>query len=247
LEALVRWNHPEQGLISPADFIPVAEETGLILPLGRWVLYEACRQMRCWQCKFPAANHLTMSVNISGKQFSQINFIAQIQKILQETKLNAQSLKLEITESTLMDNLESTTATLQELQALGIQLSMDDFGTGYSSLSYLNRFPVDTLKIDRSFIQSIDTDTEKLEIIRTVVRLARSLGMDAVAEGVETANQLARLRELHCDNGQGYFFSKPLNSEMAQSFIETELDDLNTVGESPVCWKGAVCINDLTL
>lgn len=221
-EALVRWYHPERGLITPSEFIPVAEETGLIAPLGLWVLQEACRQMRKWQQKYPAANALTISVNISGKQFSQANFIAQIQRILQETQLDACHLKLEITESILMDNVESTTTTLLALKALGIQLSMDDFGTGYSSLSYLNRFPVSTLKIDRSFIQSIDVDVEKLEIIRTVVMLAQSLGMDAVAEGVETANQLAPLKDLGCESGQGYFFSKPLNSKTIEKLIESE-------------------------
>ncbi|UBF26400.1 EAL domain-containing protein [Kovacikia minuta CCNUW1] len=221
-EALVRWCHPERGLVAPGEFIPVAEETGLIIPLGNWVLQEACRQMRYWQQEFSAADHLTISVNISGKQFSQANFTPQIQQILQETGLDAKSLKLEITESILMDNVESTTASLLQLQALGIQLSMDDFGTGYSSLSYLNRFPVSTLKIDRSFIQSVDTDTEKLEIIRTVIMLARSLGMDAVAEGVETAQQLARLRELHCESGQGYFFSKPLDGQKAGCLLSAE-------------------------
>ncbi|MBF2025454.1 MAG: EAL domain-containing protein [Oscillatoriales cyanobacterium C42_A2020_001] len=221
-EALVRWHHPERGLIAPGEFIPVAEETGLIIPLGDWVLQEACQQMRQWQQEFPSAHTLTINVNISSKQFAQPNFTTQIQQILQETGLAADSLKLEITESILMDNVESTTASLLQLQALGIQLSMDDFGTGYSSLSYLNRFPVSTLKIDRSFIQSVDTDSEKLEIIRTVVMLARSLGMDAVAEGVETAEQLAHLKELQCESGQGYFFSKPLDSKRAKNLLATQ-------------------------
>lgn len=222
-EALIRWLHPERGLISPAEFISVAEETGLIIPLGGWVLQEACRQMQYWKQEFLVAHNLTISVNISGKQFSQTDFIAQIQQILQETGLDAHRLKLEITESVLMDNVESTTSTLLELQALGIQLSMDDFGTGYSSLSYLSRFPVNTLKIDRSFIQSVDTDAEKLEIIRTVVLLAQSLGMNAVAEGIETAPQLAQLRELQCESGQGYFFSVPLDSKMAEELLAAEL------------------------
>ncbi len=218
-EALVRWCHPERGLIAPGEFIPVAEETGLIIPLGDWVLREACWQMHRWQQEFPSASTLTINVNISSKQFAQPNFATQIQQILQSTGLSASNLKLEITESILMDNVESTTASLLQLQALGIQLSMDDFGTGYSSLSYLNHFPISTLKIDRSFIQSVDTDVEKLEIIRTVVMLARSLGMDAVAEGVETVEQFARLQELQCESGQGYFFSKPLDSKTAESFL----------------------------
>lgn len=220
-EALVRWHHIERGLISPVEFIPIAEETGLIIPLGLWVLREACRQMCDWQQRFSEAEALTISVNISGKQFSQTNFITQIKQILQETGLSAHSLKLEITESTLMSNVDSTTETLLELQTLGIQLSMDDFGTGYSSLSYLNRFPIDTLKIDRSFTQSVDTDSEKLEIMRTVLMLARSLGMSAVAEGVETANQLAHLKELQCESGQGYFFSRPLDVKKAEGFISS--------------------------
>jgi diguanylate cyclase (GGDEF)-like protein len=232
-EALLRWNHPERGVISPTEFIPVAEETGLIIPLGEWVLREACCQMRIWQEEFPAAADLTISVNISGKQFSHPNLVEQIQNILQQTGLDTHSLKLEITESRFMENIESTVAMLSELQALGIQLSMDDFGTGYSSLSYLNRFPINTLKIDRSFISSVDTDAEKLEIIRTVVMLAWNLGMDVVAEGVETAEQFAQLKILKCESGQGYFFSKPLNSTTAQNLIATEFAGvIGELGES---------------
>lgn len=232
-EALLRWNHPERGLISPTEFIPVAEETGLIIPLGEWVLREACCQMRIWQEEFPAAPDLTISVNISGKQFSQPNLVEQIQNTLQQTGLDPHSLKLEITESRFMENVDSTVAMLLELQALGIQLSMDDFGTGYSSLSYLNRFPINTLKIDRSFISSVDTDAEKLEIIRTVVMLAWNLGMDVVAEGVETAEQFAQLKILKCESGQGYFFSKPLNSTTAQNLIATEfVEVIGDLGES---------------
>ncbi|OLP16556.1 hypothetical protein BST81_20375 [Leptolyngbya sp. 'hensonii'] len=222
-EALVRWKHPERGFISPVEFIPIAEETGLILPLGSWVLQEACQQMRRWQQEFPNTFGLTISVNISGKQFFQEDFTAQIQHILKETGLNPRCLKLEITESIFMDNVPSTTATLLDLQALGIQLSMDDFGTGYSSLSYLNRFPIDTLKIDRSFIQVVDTDIEKLEIVRTVVLLAQNLGMNVVAEGVETASQLDQLRELNCESAQGYFFSKPLTWTAARTLIKESL------------------------
>lgn len=232
-EALLRWNHPEQGLISPTEFIPIAEETGLIIPLGAWVLREACHQMQAWQLEFPAAADLTISVNISGKQFSQPNLVKQIRKILQETELDPRRLKLEITESRFMENMESTVAMLLELQALGIQLSMDDFGTGYSSLSYLNRFPINTLKIDRSFISSVDTDAEKLEIIRTVVLLAWNLGMDVVAEGVETAEQFAQLKTLKCESGQGYFFSKPVDSTTAQNLIATGIAGvIEELGES---------------
>lgn len=222
-EALVRWQHPTRGLISPAEFIPVAEETGLIVPLGWWILREACRQMREWQLEFPMNPPLTVSVNISSKQFAQVNLVDEVQQILQETDLSAQSLKLEITESTVMENAEAATIMLQKLRDLGIHLSIDDFGTGYSSLGYLHRFPVDTLKIDRLFISSIENDLEKMEIIRTVVTLAWNLGIDIVAEGIETKRQLAQLKALKCENGQGYLFSKPLNRTAIESLLKEEL------------------------
>ena len=218
-EALVRWQHPDRGLISPAEFIPLAEETGLIIPIGWWVLREACRQMRAWHMKFPFTEPLTINVNISGKQFEQPDLIEQIRLILQETGFDGRSLKLEITESVLMENAESATAMLVQLQEVGIRFSMDDFGTGYSSLSYLHRFPIDTLKIDRSFILGLDVDIEKIEIIRTIVALACNLGMNVIAEGVETRQQLYQLKALQCEFGQGYFFSKPLDSETTEALI----------------------------
>ncbi len=222
-EALVRWQHPTRGLISPAEFIPVAEETGLIIPLGWWVLREACRQMRVWQVQYPTDPLLSISVNISSKQFAQPDLVTGIQQILQETGLSTDSLKLEITESTVMENAEAATVMLQKLRDLGIHLSIDDFGTGYSSLGYLHRFPVDTLKIDRSFINGIETDLEKVEIIRTVVMLAWNLGMEIVAEGVESKKQLAHLKALKCENGQGYLFSKPLDRLAAESLLKDEM------------------------
>jgi len=223
-EALVRWQRRD-NLVSPAEFIPIAEETGLIVPLGWWVLREACCQMRSWQRQFGSAvmlslgGPLTISVNISSKQFLQPNLIEQIKQILQETELDARSLKLEITESTFMENADSATAMLLEMQRLGIRLAIDDFGTGYSSLSYLNRFPTDTLKIDRSFVMGMSSELESLEIVRIVVMLARNLGMDVVAEGVETSEQLAQLKALQCHNGQGYLFSKPLPSKGATTLL----------------------------
>lgn len=220
-EALLRWHHPERGMVSPAEFIPIAEETGLIVPIGLWVLEEACAQMRSWQAQFPDSFPLTMSVNLSGKQFTP-QLIEQIHTVLRQTHLEAQFLRLEITESVLMENTDSATLMLSELQALGIRLSMDDFGTGYSSLSYLHRFPVDTLKIDRSFINKIDRDGEQLAIVRTIMTLAWNLGMDVIAEGVETLTQLAQLRSLKCEYGQGYFFSKPLDSQAAELLISKE-------------------------
>lgn len=220
-EALVRWYHVDRGFISPAEFIPIAEETGLIVSIGEWVLREACRQMRMWQHQLPTHPPLTISVNLSAKQFWQPNLIEQIDAILQETELDSRSLKLEITESAIIDNDESVTAILQQLRNRQIQLSIDDFGTGYSSLSYLQRFPVDTLKIDRSFVSKIGETGENLEIVRAIVTLAHNLAMSAIAEGVETTQQLSHLRAAGCEFGQGYFFSKPLTPEAAAAIIAT--------------------------
>ena len=218
-EALVRWRHPQQGFISPAKFIPVAEDTGLIVSLGEWVLREACRQMHAWQVQFPTASPLKISVNLAGKQIREPNLINQIERILAETGLDGNSLKLELTESMLMDDVQETINTLLQIQAMNIQLSIDDFGTGYSSFSYLHQFPINTLKIDRSFVSQMNSDKEKLEIVQTINTLAHTLGMDVIAEGVETAEQSAQLRTLGCEFGQGYFFSKPLNSALASAML----------------------------
>ena len=222
-EALVRWHHPQQGFISPGEFISVAEETGFIIFLGEWVLREACRQMRQWQLQFPLHSPLTISVNISGKQFSQVNFVQQIEQILLETGFDAHLLKLEITESVLMENAQSSTTMLSQIQALGIRLSIDDFGTGYSSLSYLHRLRLDTLKIDRSFVRDVDLSVEKIEIIRTIIALAWNLGMDVVAEGIETKKQLFQLRSLKCEYGQGYLFAKPLDRAAIEALLAQDL------------------------
>lgn len=220
-EALVRWQHPTQGLVSPAKFIPVAEDTNLIVPIGWWVLEAACQQMHHWQTQFPAAATWAMSVNLSGKQIAQPDLVERIRQALATTGLPPQCLKLEITESVLMQNPESITALFLQLRNLGVRLSIDDFGTGYSSLAYLHHFPIDTLKIDRSFVTSVDTDAEKLAIIRTIVTLAWNLGMDVIAEGVETAKQLAQLKALKCEAGQGYLFAKPMDAEAAAVFVQT--------------------------
>ncbi len=217
-EALVRWQHPQRGLVSPGEFIPLAEETGLIIPIGQWVLREACYQMRAWQMQFPRVPPLLISVNLSVKQFSQPDLIEQISQILRETGLDARSLKLEITESVIME-VESAAAKLFQLQALDIQLCVDDFGTGYSSLSYLHRFPINALKIDRSFVLNTGVKDEKWEIVRAIVTLAQNLSMDMTAEGVEVMEQLAQLKVLKCKHGQGYLFSKPVNSEVAGALI----------------------------
>ncbi|MBI4783451.1 MAG: EAL domain-containing protein [Oscillatoriophycideae cyanobacterium NC_groundwater_1537_Pr4_S-0.65um_50_18] len=220
-EALIRWQHPTRGKVSPDEFIPIAEETGLIVPIGDWVLREACRQMQSWRQMFPDRQPLMINVNVSGKQFSP-HLTEQVSKILRETGLDPRQLKIEITESLLMENAEYAVLTLTQLQELGIQLAMDDFGTGYSSLSYLHRFPIDTLKIDRSFISRLDVDGEQLTIVRTIIMLAWNLGMEVVAEGVETAKQLAQLHALRCEYAQGYFFSKPLDAQAVEQFIRAE-------------------------
>ncbi len=218
-EALIRWPHPERGLISPMDFIPLAEETGMIVQIGEWVLREAATQMRRWQLVFPTEPPTFMCVNLSVKQFSQLDLIEKVAAILQETNLAPTSLKLEITESAVMENVDTATKMLIQLRELGVQLAMDDFGTGYSSLSNLHRFPINTLKIDRSFITRMVENNENAEIVRTISGLAQNLGMDVVAEGVETREQLDILRSLGCQYGQGYFFSKPLDSIKAEAFI----------------------------
>ncbi|MBD2183987.1 sensor domain-containing protein [Aerosakkonema funiforme] len=218
-EALVRWQHPKRGIISPSEFIPLAEETGLIAAIDRYVLREACRQISVWQQAFPTEVPLTLSVNLSGFQLSQLDLIEQIDRILRETGIYPGSLKLEITESKLAGNMVSEKRMLQQLKDLGIQLSIDDFGTGYSCLARLHQLPIDTLKIDRSFISSLGVDSDSLEIVRTIVTLAHSLGMDAIAEGVETVEQLAQLQALQCEYGQGYFFSKPIASATAWGLL----------------------------
>ncbi len=220
-EALVRWHHPQQGFISPGEFIPVAEETGLIVPIGIWVLREACQTMQSWVEKFPEFK-LHISVNLSVKQFRQPNLIEALDQILAETKLNSEYLKLEITETAIMDNAESANRLLKQLRARKIKLSLDDFGTGYSSLSYLHRFHLDTLKIDRSFISDISDDRESLEIVEAIVTLAHQLKMDVVAEGVETLMHFNQLRTLGIEFGQGYFFAKPLDAESAEALIRNQ-------------------------
>ncbi|MDJ0723557.1 MAG: EAL domain-containing protein [Prochloraceae cyanobacterium] len=218
-EALIRWNHPEKGRISPAEFIPVAEETGSIVEIGMWTLRQACTQLKEWQEKNNSDLSLTVSVNLSVKQFAQADLIEQIDLILQETGLEGQNLKLEITESAIVDNNELAIGILEQLKARGIQLLIDDFGTGYSCLSYLHRFPIDTLKIDRSFISRITDAGENIEIVEAIIKLAHNLDINVVAEGIETENQLQRIKALGCEFGQGYLFSKPLEKNAAEEML----------------------------
>ncbi|MDZ8080117.1 MAG: EAL domain-containing protein [Nostoc sp. DcaGUA01] len=219
-EALLRWEHSERGLLSPADFIPLAEETGLIFSIGKWVLHEACAQMQAWRASHSSNLLKKISVNLSLKQFSQPDLIEQIGQILESTGLNADSLVLDITESVIVENGDRVIATLSQLREIGIELSIDDFGTGYSSLGRLYNFPISLLKIDRSFISSISTNSKNLEIIEILVTLAHKLGVDVLAEGIETKEQLALLRKLNCKYGQGHFFSVPLNCSAAEALIK---------------------------
>jgi len=211
-EALVRWNHPRRGLVSPADFIPVAEETGLIVPIGEWVLNEACARVRQWQIDSPSHRSLSLSVNLSARQVAQPDLLNRIKEALENSKLNSHCLKLEITESVVMENAEAAAQMFKQLRSLGVQLSIDDFGTGYSSLSYLHRFPLNYLKIDRSFVSRLTTDNDNA-IVRTISTLARNLGMEVIAEGIETEEQFQQLKMLGCEYGQGYLFSRPVANE----------------------------------
>ncbi|ODH00990.1 hypothetical protein A4S05_30895 [Nostoc sp. KVJ20] len=226
-EALIRWYHPERGLISPQDFIPLAEETGMIVSIGEWVLYEACHQMHRWHQQFPTSLPLTISVNFSGKQITQPDVFKQVKHILQQTGLEPCCLKLEITETLLMDNFELATTVLSQLTALNVETHMDDFGTGYSSLSYLHRLPIKTIKIDRSFVTSIGSRGENLEIIRAIVTLAHNLNMSVTAEGIETVEQLAQLKALQCDYGQGYFFLPPMERAEVERLLAANLCSKN--------------------
>jgi diguanylate cyclase (GGDEF)-like protein/PAS domain S-box-containing protein len=216
-EALARWQHPRRGELAPAEFIAAAEETGLIVPLGRWVLREACRQMRDWNRRYGAA--LSVNVNLSPRQFGDAGLAGDVADALRETELPAAFLKLEITENLLMGDAGGAAATLEELKTLGVDLCIDDFGIGYSSLSYLHRFPIDTLKIDRSFIARLGADAQSEQIVRTILVLAQTLGLRAVAEGVETPEQAETLRSIGCEYAQGYRFSHPLPGDAAGAMI----------------------------
>ena len=226
-EALIRWQHPVRGLISPDEFIPIAEDTKLIINIGDWLLEEACQQMQQWQQDYASVTQvssLKMSINLASQQLQEVNFIAKLDRILQETGIDGSSLRLEITESALIEPEGGIQETLQQIKNRNIKLSIDDFGTGYSSLSYLRRFPIDNLKIDRSFVEQMNTDSENLAIVRVILTLAKTLGMDTISEGVETQQQLQQLRALGCEFGQGYLFAKPLTSKVIESMWSNHPD-----------------------
>jgi diguanylate cyclase (GGDEF)-like protein/PAS domain S-box-containing protein len=218
-EALVRWRHPQRGLVSPGEFLPVAEETGLIAQIDWWVLRRACRQLAAWHAQFPSEPPLSMSVNLSSRDFSRPDLADRIEQELRAAALDGRSLRLEITESAIMEHSDVAAGMFDRLQAMGVQVYIDDFGTGYSSLSYLHRFPVDTLKIDRAFVSRMSSSGENAKIIQTIVTLARDLGMNVIAEGVETVEQCDHLRALRCEYAQGFFFSRPLDDAAVELLL----------------------------
>ena len=227
-ETLIRWQHPQHGFISPGDFIPVAEDTGLIVPIGNWVLSKACQQLATWQKQYvtmPKIAELKINVNVASQQFQEPNFVEKLDKVLSSDGLDPNCLKLEITERILLDSQQNTNNTLSEIKKRQITLSIDDFGTGYSSFSYLKRLPIDSLKIDRSFVDGINSDSESLEIVKTIISLAHIIGMDAVAEGIETKEQLKKLKALGCEYGQGYLFAKPLPAKTIEAMFAKKSDN----------------------
>ena len=228
-EALVRWQHPTRGLILPEDFISLAEEAGLIVPIGYWVLDEACRQLKIWQERFPSKPSLTMNVNLSTRQCVEIDLIEKIITTLKKYDLDTGSLKLELTESLIIEDSEYVIGILSRLRELGIQVQIDDFGTGYSSLGYLNKLPIDTLKIDRTFISQMGKNQSGREIVHTILALAHGMGMKVIAEGVETEDQLANLKEMNCEYAQGFLFARPVDEQKAAELLEgNEINDNKT-------------------
>jgi EAL domain-containing protein (putative c-di-GMP-specific phosphodiesterase class I) len=229
VEALLRWEHPQRGLVSPALFVPIAEETGMIAPIGRWVLEEACRQSTSWRQRFGSARSLVMSVNLSGRQFQHTHVPNEIGEILRNTGMDPRWLKLEITESVAMGDTEMNIAALWLLKGMGIRLAIDDFGTGYSSLAYLKRFPVDTLKIDKCFVDGLGFNPEDSAIISAIVAFAGAVGLNTTAEGVEDAEQVAQLRQLGADRVQGYYCSRPVPAAELEKLLAAPRDFLAAV------------------
>jgi predicted signal transduction protein with EAL and GGDEF domain len=218
-EALIRWQRPGVGIVTPGEFIGVTEEMGLIVSVGEWMFRKSCEQARRWHIEHPRKPALTVSINVSGRQFAQMDLVTTLEMIVRETQVDPMAIKLEITESVTMGDPERAIKVIEGLKKLGMRISIDDFGTGYSSLSYLRRFPIDTLKIDRSFVSKVESNSESREIVRTIMGLARNLGMDVVAEGAETVAEVSYLVSLGCEFGQGYFFSRPVDSEEAGALL----------------------------
>ncbi len=219
VEALVRWSHPERGLLPPSEFIPLAEETGLIVPVGNFVLDEACRQMRAWQAESATEWTLILTVNLSARQFREPTLSQDIDRLLRTHDMPARLLELEIIESVAMNDIAGATTVLEDLKALGLRLAIDNFGIGHSSLAYLKRFPLDTIKIDRSFVDGLGREAEDTAIVRAVVAMARVLNLEVTAEGIETAGQLAELQALGCDHGQGFYLARPMPADEAAAFF----------------------------
>jgi EAL domain-containing protein (putative c-di-GMP-specific phosphodiesterase class I) len=217
-EALIRWQHPERGMVSPAEFIPLAEQTGLIVPMGEWMLRTGCAQLAAWHAM--GFGQLTMSINLSARQFDDPKLVSVVADTMRAAGVAPQSIKLEITESMVANHPQQAIERMHELKSLGVGLSMDDFGTGYSSLGYLTRFPLDTLKIDRSFVRDITTDQSKALVAGAVVALAHQLSLDVTAEGVETVPQRDFLASLGCDQAQGYLYSPPVDAQRARALLE---------------------------
>ena len=230
LEALIRWNHPKRGLLLPGEFLSIAEELGLILPIGKWVLNEACAQLHRWHKKHPGLQNVTVNVNVSNRQFSQHDFIEEVLEALRTHDLQANSLKLEITESVLISNYAGANEIFSRLRDLGIQLQIDDFGSGYSALGYLQHFPISAIKIDKSFIDGMGKGRRGIELIRAIVSMSRELGMEAIAEGIETGEQFNELKGLFCAFGQGFLLSKPLDEEAAEKVLVRQRDDRRSGG-----------------
>jgi EAL domain-containing protein (putative c-di-GMP-specific phosphodiesterase class I) len=232
---LVRWRHPERGLLLPKEFIPLAEETGLIIPLGRWVLHEACHQAREWQVHYGIADHFHMAVNISARHFQHDGLVRDVSDALESSGLDPGSLVLEITESVLVQDAESVIARMLELKVIGIAFAIDDFGTGYSSLSYLKRFPIDILKVDKSFVDDVGESAESGVLAEAIVQLGNTLHLQTIAEGIEQAHQVDDLRALGCQFGQGFFFARPLRVDQVDSLLcqlaAGEIPDLAAMNE----------------
>jgi len=218
-EALIRWRHPEHGIIPPSEFIPIAEESGMMAPIGRWILQESCRQLAAWRRELPHDHPLSINVNVSPRQAGRNHLADDVQRVIDATGIDPRQLRLEITEWMIMQNAATVHDVLHDLKRLGVELHMDDFGTGYSSLSHLHRFPMDVIKIDREFITGIGDDVEYTSVVKAIMSLAKSLRLQVTAEGIETAEQLALIRSLGCQYGQGYLFARPMSAADAWAYL----------------------------